>query len=367
MRKNLEKKWTILIYADGNNEMESIMYNSLLACEKVVSNNDVNVVFEIGRLGNYKSKNNVNWSGVRRYYVDKGSLILVGDLGKSNMADPNNLYSFIKWGIENYKAEHYMVLLSDHGGDFIGCFTDESLDKPYIMGIPEMIQAINALKINLGYEIDVLVLDMCYMNSIEVIYELGQSNTHTVQTVITYMDYAAYDGISYERLVCLTEKYCCISNLNLFIENLINDLDFDLMAFEINHDKLKAIKELFDSAAHLYHLEGTTENLFESLNKNINYRKEDSFIKNINNLLNSMLIKSKAPFNGLSTSIKVTSKDIEQLIAFYKKLAFSKNNFWTEFLSSVPIHKQNRDTSKINVALTSSSSPVVHYIIKFYS
>ncbi|ERI90498.1 hypothetical protein HMPREF1982_03864 [Clostridiales bacterium oral taxon 876 str. F0540] len=366
MKKSL-KKWTILIYADGNNEMESIMYNSLLACEKIVSNNDINIVFEIGRLGKYKSENGDNWSGVRRYYVDRGNLTLVEDLGKSNMADPNNLYSFMKWGFENYKSEHYMLVLSDHGGDFIGCFTDESADKPYIMGIPEMIQAINALKINLGYEIDILVLDMCYMNSIEVMYELGQNNNNTVKNVITYMDYAAYDGISYEKLVSLTERYCYINNLNLFIENLIDGLDFDLMAFEVNHDKLKAIKELFDTAAHLYHLEGNTENLFESLNKNTNYCEGDSFIKNINNLLNSMIVKSKSPFDGLSTSVKVTSKDIGQLIAFYKKLAFSKNNFWTEFLSSFPIHKQNRDTSKINVALTSSSSPLVHHIIKFYS
>ncbi|WP_243428291.1 clostripain-related cysteine peptidase [Clostridium rhizosphaerae] len=238
MHKNLKKKWTILIYADGNNEMEGIMYKSLLSCKKIISNEDVNVVFEIGRLDNYKSRNSDDWCGVRRYHVDKGNLILVEDLGKSNMADPNNLYSFIKWGFENYKSEHYMVVLSDHGGDFIGCFTDLSKNKPYIMGIPEMIEAINAVRKNLGYEIDILVLDMCYMNSIEVIYELGQEKYNTAKTVITYMDYASYDGLNYEKLISCTEKNSNVKNLRLFIKLLIDSLEFDFQAFEINNKRL---------------------------------------------------------------------------------------------------------------------------------
>lgn len=84
------------------------------------------------------------------------------------MADPNNLYKFIKWGIKNYSAEKYMVVLSDHGSDFIGCMTDLSLNIPYIMGIPEMSEAINSAGANSECEIDILVLDMCYMNSVEL-------------------------------------------------------------------------------------------------------------------------------------------------------------------------------------------------------
>lgn len=76
------KKWTILIYADGNNEMEDIMYKSLLACEKVGSSNNINVIVQIGKLGNYKTDDNNSWSGVRRYYVENGYSILVEELDK---------------------------------------------------------------------------------------------------------------------------------------------------------------------------------------------------------------------------------------------------------------------------------------------
>ncbi|MDD3187828.1 MAG: clostripain-related cysteine peptidase [Bacilli bacterium] len=201
------KKWTILIYADGNNEMEEIIYKSLLACEKIGSSNDINVVVQIGKLGNYKTDEKNNWSGVRRYYVENGHSNLIEDLDKTNLADPNTLYNFIKWGYENYKAEQFMLILSDHGGEFIGCFTDESLSEPYLMGIPEMIQAINAIRTNLGYIIDVLVMDMCYMNCVEIIYELGQNENPAVKSVVNYMDSAAYEGLNYEKLVLSTNEY----------------------------------------------------------------------------------------------------------------------------------------------------------------
>jgi len=353
------KKWTILVYADGNNEMESIMYKSLLACEKTGSNKGVNIVFQIGRLGSYNDSNGDNWSGVRRYYVNKNNLNLVEDLGKSNMADPNSLYDFIKWAFENYKSEHYMVVLSDHGGDFIGCFTDLSKNKPYIMGIPEMIEAINAVRKNLGYEIDILILDMCYMNSIEVLYELGQEKYNTAKTVITYMDYAAYDGLNYERLISCTEKNSNIKNLKLFIELLIDSLELDFQAFEINNSQLEEIKQLFNQLAE----QGV--NSLSSVNNKVKDISNSELINKIDDALNSMLIYSKQTFKGLNNSIKVTSNDIGHLILFYRKLAFSKDNHWTDLLSTTPLDSSKTLNDRVNVALTTSSKPVVHYMLKF--
>ncbi|NMM64038.1 clostripain [Clostridium sp. P21] len=353
------KKWTILIYADGNNEMEEIMYKSLLACEKVGSSNDINVVVQIGKLGNYKNNNKDSWSGVRRCYAKNGESVLVEDLGKANMADPNVLYDFIKWGCKNYKAEHFMLVLSDHGGDFIGCFTDLSLDVPYIMGIPEMIEAVNAVRKNLHYIIDILVLDMCYMNCVEILYELGQEEKSAVKTAITYVDYAAYEGISYDKLVFNTQKYSISTDMNLFIRYLIEDQDFNLAAFEINHEKLEKIKLLFSNAAK------TIENPLEVINNsNVNLEKVD-FVKNINDNLKSIVIYSKKPFYGINVSVNAICEDVGYLIVFYRKLAFSKNNLWTELLSNKDLDKMPVQKDKINVSLKGSSEEKVHYILKF--
>ncbi|AKN32539.1 clostripain [Clostridium carboxidivorans P7] len=357
LNENMQK-WTILIYADGNNEMESIMYKSFLACEKIGSNKDVNIVVQIGKLGNYKTCDKDSWCGVRRYYVENGHSILIQDLGQTNMADPNVLYDFIKWGYENYKAEHFMVVLSDHGGDFIGCFTDLSLNVPYIMGIPEMIEAVNALRKNLHYIIDILVLDMCYMNCVEILYELGKEENPAVKTAVTYVDYAVYEGIDYNKLVFITEKYSNIADLSLFIKHIIEEQDFNLAAFEINHEKLEKIKFLFSNAAKI--VEKPLE-VFSDSNVNL---KEADFVKNINDSLKSIVIYSKKTFEGINVSVNVTCEDVGYLIVFYNKLAFSNNNSWTELLSKVDIEKVPVQKDKVNVALPGTSESKIHYIMK---
>lgn len=355
MYTNSIKKWTILIYADGNNEMEDIMYKSLLACEKVGSTNEVNIVIQIGKLGNYRIDENSSWSGVKRFYIENGHSILIQDLGKTNMADPNILYDFIKWGYENYRAKHMMLVLSDHGSDFIGCFTDLSLNIPYIMGIPEMIEAIN----NLNYAIDILVLDMCCMNCIEVIYELAHEENPVVKTAVTYMDCAAYEGINYDKLVSTTEKYSNITDMNLFIKHLIDSQNFNLIAYEINHEKLEQIKILFDYIAK------TIENPLDVHNNIPIDRANPDFIENINNKLKSIVIYSEKTFKGVNNSINITSKDIGYSIFFYDKLAFSKNNLWEKLLYKIPKDKVSIQKDKVYVSLSNASKPKIHHMLKF--
>jgi cysteine peptidase C11 family protein len=54
----------------------------------------------------------------RRYYLRKGTSMQadsVQSLGETNCGDPAVLEDFIKWGIANYPAEHYAVVLWNHG------------------------------------------------------------------------------------------------------------------------------------------------------------------------------------------------------------------------------------------------------------
>lgn len=353
------KKWTILIYADGNNEMEDIIYKSFLDCEKIGSSNEVNVVIQIGKLGNYNDDNKGNWSGVRRYYVQNNHSILIQDLGKTNIANPNVLYDFIKWGYENYKAEHVMLVLSDHGGDFIGCLPDLSLNVPYIMGIPEMIEAINAVRKRLGYVIDILLLDMCYMNSIEVLYELGQEEHSTIKTSITYMDSAPYEGISYCNLISTTQKYNYINDNNMFIKFLIDNQDYSLIAYKINHEKLKTIKFLINNIGK------KSKKILDILANSSKDNQYLNFFESINDNLKTLVIYSKEPFNGLNSSINITCKEVGRLIVFYEKLAFAKNNSWKKLINKVPIKKYSIEKDRVNVSLLTSSETQMHYILKF--
>ena len=115
------KDWTILIYANGNNEFEPEMYRLFLDSQKIKPNNNINVVIQIGRekreLVNILRPEDTlietkdNWTGVRRFCLELNGIdkyfkaTLIKDLGNVNMADPKNLYEFVRWGLLNYPSK----------------------------------------------------------------------------------------------------------------------------------------------------------------------------------------------------------------------------------------------------------------------
>lgn len=341
----------------------------MLDCEKIGSNEDVNIVMQIGLINSHKYDNNYAWYGVRRYYIKNPTSYLIKDLGKNNMADPSNLYEFIKWGIENYTAEKYILVLSDHGSNFIGCMTDLSLNVPYIMGIPEMIESINSAGENLGCEIDALVMDMCYMNSVEIVYELAQHHKNTVKSMVTYINHAPLEGLPYDKFISLVTKYSAINDLNLFLKHLIEDLNLSLTAYEITHKKLEIVKTLFNDFAYSYICsKDPYDQSVTDLIKNITpENKFFNFIKNINDTLSSTIIYSNENFQGINRSIEITSTDITSLISFYFKLSFAKNNYWINLLSNTPLGDNLLPKDKVNVRPETSSNPILHYILPFKS
>lgn len=352
-----EKDWTILIYANGNNELEPEMRQAMLNAEKVGSNTDVNVVVQLGRVKyelvklirqDIDPKAEDNWSGVRRYLVAKGSSTLVGNLKKINMADPKNLYDFIKWGMQQYPANKYMLILGGHGYQFVGMMTDYSRKAPYIMGIPEMVTAMNMAANNTGGKIDALVLDTCYFNSIEVIYELGRDENHSVSSVIMHIKNGAIEGLPHDRIIELIQKNSGVKNVTAIIRDIIDNLSYDLVAYKINHQTLKQIKQLFNDAASLYLSknidDGTTP--FKKLSDVLTIA--DQTVSS--NLMSSLVIHFKSasqskPLQGIVAN-RFTTDDLE-LISRYYRLGFAQDNCWTRLLSTkhvsvnIPIGQKN--------------------------
>lgn len=166
MDKNALKEWTILNYANGNNEYEPEMYRALKDSEMAECNEKINIVMEIGRIDrevvriirpSEKIMDDYEmWTGVRRYVVNHNKSELIEDLGSVNMADPKSLYDFIIWGIKNYPAKHYALILGGHGASFVGTLTDYSQESPYIMGTAEMCKAVNMILKDTGCKIDIL-------------------------------------------------------------------------------------------------------------------------------------------------------------------------------------------------------------------
>lgn len=335
------KNWTILIYANGNNELEPEMWQAKFDAEKTGSDLNVNVVMLIGRESRQLTSvlrptgiipdTGEQWTGVKRYYIKKNHSDLIGDLGSINMAHPGTLYDFIRWGMENYPARHYILILGGHALQFVGMMTDYSQEAPYIMGLPEMTKALDLIKKDTGKTIDILALDTCHMNSVEVIFELGYEEDHAVQNVITFVGEGPIAGLPYDRLIDLVRENAD-NDVAAVTKQIIDGLQLDLVAFEVNRQKLLNIKKaVHEHACNLLSYHSDEEAVIRDLPR-------------LDNELASIITHHKC-VSQKKYLITLAAKMVRLLEPFYYRLAFARNNDWTRLL----LNKQESADCPANV------------------
>ncbi|WFD11407.1 clostripain-related cysteine peptidase [Tepidibacter hydrothermalis] len=341
MNKNFQKDWTVLIYINGNNDIEPEIRQAMLAIKNADINENANVLVQISReewnlvkiirpLDNLPESDD-KWVGVRRYYIKGRECILIEDLKKINMADPMCLYDFIKWGIKNYSAKNYMLIIGGHGCVLKGALADYSQDNPYMMGIPEINIAIDKACKEVNSKIDILVIDMCYFNLLEIIYEFGKDKDHSVKSILTYIGEGPIQGLPYEKMINLLEE----NDTEDTIKKIIDNLNYNLVAFQVDNTKFEKIKSLFNELAHCY-LDNKKEELksYELLSYLDVNQPWYSVIKDIKDSMNSIVIYSKKINNnlGLINIMTYLPSDSNQLYSYYK-LSFTSDNKWAYLIS----------------------------------
>lgn len=170
-----KKKWTVLLYSAADNNLEDVLLQDAMDLESVGSDTNTHVLLQIDR-GRYPSSESGAWGGCRRFYLEKDSdssninSPVLEDLGQVNMADPRTLSEFVQWGVNNYPADHYFLIVSDHGGGWEGVIDDGSHGS--WMKTKVFAEAIADAEKNTGKKLDIIGFDACLMASTEVGYEL---------------------------------------------------------------------------------------------------------------------------------------------------------------------------------------------------
>jgi len=111
--------WTVLVYLNGKNNLEPFGLENFEDMAKVGSTDAVNLLVEMGRpLQHYTNRYDA-WSGVLRFRVTKGMEPTVGNalqnLGSPDMGSPETLKNFIRWGMSEFPADHYFIIVWNHG------------------------------------------------------------------------------------------------------------------------------------------------------------------------------------------------------------------------------------------------------------
>jgi hypothetical protein len=226
---NPVKKWTVMVYLAGDNNLDSAGVSDLNEMKQVGSNNDLNVLAQFDRAG--------ATAATMRYCLRQGTSLpndAVQALGETNMGDPAVLQSFVEWGISGYPAAHYLLVLWNHGNGwddtnvyraarsrglqvmrrdlvlqatggpargnvpaahlravshrFRHCLFRPSVEAAVrergiayddqaqdFLDNREVKRVLTAIKNKLGRKLDVLGMDACLMNMVEVAYQVRDS------------------------------------------------------------------------------------------------------------------------------------------------------------------------------------------------
>ena len=116
-----EDTYTLMVYMCGSDLESDDGYATEDLAEMINSKIDdkINVIVETGGAKSWQKYGIAN-SRNQIYQVKNGELnILENNFNTKYMTDVSNLKSFIKYGEEKFPADHYSLVLWDHGGGAI--------------------------------------------------------------------------------------------------------------------------------------------------------------------------------------------------------------------------------------------------------
>ncbi len=169
------KKWTVLLWSASDNNLYKYMQKDIDECEQVGSTDQLNVLCE--------TDHGPRFGSVKRYELQHDEKAGIhspvkGSFGKADMASPSRLSDFIQWGIKNYPAENYALIISDHGAGWQGACSDDG--KGTWMTLPMLEDGLKDAREKTGRKLDVLGFDACLMASAEVAHQLRNEANYLV-------------------------------------------------------------------------------------------------------------------------------------------------------------------------------------------
>lgn len=359
-------KWTIMVYMGADNNLEDMSIFDFEEMAQVGSNEDVKIVVQYDRkIGGHAT--DPDWTTTKRFLVQKDYEPLpayaLDDIGEASMDDPATLVDFVDWAMSGFPADHYFLILWDHGLSWQGLVKDDS-NSSYLT-TTELGSALDQIVTgNGGRKLDIVGFDTC-RTTLEIMYEIRN-----------YVDFIigsekdedargwAYDGflqplvenpsmtpleLSREVVDAFIEEYEGVSSYGAIlsavnasrIESLVGSLDDllqdlyyfipyygeEIRAARNNTEKYEVDeRDLFDLADELtrnvdnVRIERKAETLKSQVLFAVEYERHWDNEQDLNQV---RLIDA----HGISLSYPTT-----QVLITYSDLALSKDTLWDEYL-----------------------------------
>jgi len=169
--------WTILGYFNGNNDQDkeavngdtlSYVIQDALEMEQVGSTQDVRIIV---MLGSFKTEGKCYYYLIKKHLDEPSDLDsirseVLDSLDEEDMSDPLTLRDFIRYGVEHYPADYYLLIINDHGEGWKGVCYDQQNGDGRMMSLPELSSALS------GYNFKIIIFGASSMSMAEVAYQL---------------------------------------------------------------------------------------------------------------------------------------------------------------------------------------------------
>lgn len=213
-------EYTILHFGNGFNDLDGFIKADINQMEIIGSTRKIQVVAQLGSQEALTA---------RRYFIQKDNdphtitSPVVQDLGLVDMGDWKTLADFVIWGIKNYPAKRYFVIVGGHGDGW----RQEAELGPRGLGPVRMIspdfntnnqittlqlaRAFEAVRAKTGKKIEIFGADACLMGSIEVATQLNNG----VKFMVASQEIEPGEGWVYQELLKRLNRESDMSGKNI--------------------------------------------------------------------------------------------------------------------------------------------------------
>jgi len=162
-------EWTVMVYVVAS-DLESpkpkdYASQDISEMSQGTQGNNSDTIHVVVTTGGSKAP---NWDTVKRFFIHDGQPPhVLADLGKQKMSEPQTLSKFVQYAQANFPAQHYALILWNHGGGTAGFGQDRSVVPAEMMDLTGLKNSYQSIQKQNGL-LDIVVYDACLMSSIEV-------------------------------------------------------------------------------------------------------------------------------------------------------------------------------------------------------
>ena len=218
--------YTILLYICGADLESGSERFATSDIQEILSvsgqTSDTNIVIETGGAKSWASTYGISSSSLQRHHVSNKKLVTDTSLSYVSMGLSTTLQSFIEYGIENYPANRYGLILWNHGGAMQGVCYDEKKNDDSLLDY-EVTDAVSSALSNKGMsgqKLEWIGYDACLMQ----VQDIGEKNSQYFNYMVASEESEAGYGWDYDTwLDDLYAKKSTPTILKAIVDGFISD------------------------------------------------------------------------------------------------------------------------------------------------